>query len=212
MTAPTLISTPCALAESSTDTPTLPGHYDLRGCLGEGGFGRVYEAWDSKLCRRVAIKCIKHTGAGSAGADLLREARLGASLRHAAFVKVHAIEDDGRTQSIVMELVPGQTLKQALAAGPVARAAALDWTRQVAEAMRDAHASGLVHGDLKPSNLMLEPGGSIRVLDFGLAHHLTCWPPRRWRRPHCKARSPTWRRNACSARRCRRRSMSTPSD
>lgn len=167
MTSPSLISETLAPA-----APKLPGHYDVRACLGEGGFGRVYEAWDSKLCRPVAIKCIKHTEAGRAGADLMREARLGASLRHAAFVKVHAIEDDGATQSIVMEMVPGRTLKQVLAAGPVARGDALEWTRQIAEAMRHAHASGLVHGDLKPSNLMLEPGGTIRVLDFGLAHQV----------------------------------------
>ncbi len=172
MTAPTLTSDSCALAEAMPAAPKLPGHYAVRACLGEGGFGRVYEAWDSKLCRSVAIKCIKHAEAGVAAADLIREARLGASLRHAAFVKVHAIEDDGDTQSIVMELVPGHTLKQTLAAGPVAQAAALDWTRQVAEAMRDAHDCALVHGDLKPSNLMLEPGGTIRVLDFGLARHL----------------------------------------
>ena len=172
MNSPTLTPNTCTLTSPLLDTPTLAGHYELRGCLGEGGFGRVYEAWDSKLCRSVAIKCIKHAEADRAGADLVREARSGASLRHAAFVKVHAIEDDGNTQSIVMELVPGQTLKQVLAAGAVARAAALDWTRQIAEAMRDAHASGLVHGDLKPSNLMLEPGGAIRILDFGLAHHL----------------------------------------
>lgn len=172
MTSPTLNSETCALAGSLPASLKLPGHYDVRGCLGEGGFGRVYEAWDSKLCRPVAIKCIKHADAGHTGADLMREARLGASLRHAAFVKVHAIEDDGDTQSIVMELVPGQTLKQILAAGPVARADALAWTRQIAEAMRDAHASGLVHGDLKPSNLMIEPGGTVRILDFGLAHQL----------------------------------------
>ncbi|UVW27240.1 serine/threonine-protein kinase [Massilia sp. H6] len=172
MSSPTLTSATCTLAGALPAAPKLPAHYDVRGCLGEGGFGRVFEAWDSTLCRPVAIKCIKHAEAGQAGADLMREARLGASLRHAAFVKVHAIEDDGLTQSIVMELVPGQTLKQTLAAGPVARADALAWTRQVAEAMRDAHASGLVHGDLKPSNLMIEPGGSIRILDFGLAHQL----------------------------------------
>lgn len=172
MTQSTLISDTSAPAGLVPAAPKLPGHYDLRGCLGEGGFGRVYEAWDSKLRRPVAIKCIKHADADRAGADLIREARLGASLRHAAFVKVHAIEDDGCTQSIVMELVPGQTLKQILAAGTVARGDALEWTRQIAEAMRDAHASGLVHGDLKPSNLMVEPAGTIRVLDFGLAHGL----------------------------------------
>jgi len=172
MTATTSISDTCAAAGSAPDAPRLPGHYEFRGILGEGGFGQVVEAWDSKLCRRVAVKCIKQADAASAGADLVREARAGASLRHAAFVKVHAIEDDGDTQSIVMELVPGRTLKQVLAAGPVLLSDALDWTRQIAEAMHEAHASSLVHGDLKPSNLMLEPGGKIRVLDFGLAHQL----------------------------------------
>jgi serine/threonine-protein kinase len=172
MTVSISISDTCELTGSQPGAPKLPGHYEYRGALGEGGFGQVVEAWDSKLQRRVAIKCIKQGEAGRAGADLLREARAGASLRHAAFVKVHAIEDEGDTQSIVMELVPGRTLKQVLAAGPVARADALAWTRQVADAMREAHDSGLVHGDLKPSNLMLEPDGTIRVLDFGLAHQL----------------------------------------
>ncbi|VXB82793.1 serine/threonine-protein kinase [Massilia sp. 9I] len=168
MTAPTPIPDTCAPAGSLPDAPKLPGHYELRGRLGEGGYGQVFEAWDSKLQRPVAIKCIKH----GAGADLVREARVGAALRHPAFVKVHAVEEDGATQAIVMELVPGQTLKQVLAAGPVARADALAWTRQIAEAMQEAHAAGLVHGDLKPSNLMLEPGGAIRILDFGLAQNL----------------------------------------
>ncbi|MCC2973893.1 serine/threonine-protein kinase [Massilia sp. IC2-476] len=163
-----MTSAPCASAGSPPSPPALPGHYELRDCLGEGGFGQVYEAWDSKLRRPVAVKCIKQ----GAGADPVREARVAAALRHPAFVKVHAIEDGGDTQSIVMELVPGQTLKQVLAAGPVARTDALAWTRQVAEAMREAHDAGLVHGDLKPSNLMLEPGGTIRVLDFGLAQDL----------------------------------------
>ncbi len=168
MTAPTPIPDTCAPAGSLPDAPKLPGHYELRGRLGEGGYGQVFEAWDSKLQRPVAIKCIKH----GAGADLVREARVGAALRHPAFVKVHAVEEDGATQAIVMELVPGQTLKQVLAAGPVARADALAWTRQIAEAMQEAHTAGLVHGDLKPSNLMLEPGGAIRILDFGLAQNL----------------------------------------
>jgi len=172
MTATTSISDTCAPAGSAPAATRLPGHYEFRGVLGEGGFGQVVEAWDSRLCRRVAIKCIKQADAARAGADLLREARAGASLRHAAFVKVHAIEDDGDTQSIVMELVPGRTLKQVLAAGRVPLSDALAWTRQIAEAMHEAHASNLVHGDLKPSNLMLEPGGKIRVLDFGLAHQL----------------------------------------
>ena len=161
MNAPTTLLDPTA--------PVLPEHYALRGRLGEGGFGEVYEAWDSKLCRSVAIKCIKRAHGAAAATALLREARAGASLHHAAFVKVHAIEDTGATQSIVMELVPGRTLKEALLAGPISVPTALDWTRQVADAMGHAHAHHLVHGDLKPTNLMIEPAGNVRVLDFGLA-------------------------------------------
>ena len=123
-----------------------PEHYQFRARLGEGGFGEVYEAWDTRLPRSVAIKTIRN--GGSAGVDLVREARLAASLRHAAFVKVYAVEDDGDSQFIVMELVHGRTLKQLLQDSPASLPAALDWVRQIAEAMRDAHVSGLVHGDI----------------------------------------------------------------
>lgn len=153
------------------DTSNLPdggliaGQYELRSRLGEGGFGVVFEAWDSKLQRRVAIKRIKD----GASDDPVSEARLAASLHHAAFVKVHAIADDGINQAIVMELVPGITIKNAIESASVDLPTALDWVGQVADAMHDAHASGLVHGDLKPSNLMVEPGARVRILDFGLA-------------------------------------------
>jgi serine/threonine-protein kinase len=141
--------------------------YEFRARLGEGGFGEVYEAWDTRLHRSVAIKTIRH--GGPVGTDLVREARLAASLRHPAFVKVHAVEDNAAGQFIVMELVHGRTLKQILQDGTVPVATALGWIGQAAEAMRDAHASGLVHGDIKPSNLMVEDDGRIRILDFGLA-------------------------------------------
>ena len=142
-------------------------HYQIGKCLGEGGFGQVYEAWDSKLCRPVAIKRLKR--AAVTQADLAREARMAASLRHAAFVKIHALEEDGETQSIVMELVPGVTLKEWARASPPTEREALRVVRQIAEAMHEAHASGLIHGDLKPSNLIVEPSGKVRILDFGLA-------------------------------------------
>lgn len=142
-------------------------HYELRARLGEGGFGEVYEAWDTRLHRSVAIKTIRH--GGTANTDLVREARLAASLRHAAFVKVYAVEDNPAGQFIVMELVHGRTLKQILQDGAVPLPTALTWIGQVADAMRDAHASGLVHGDIKPSNLMVEDDGRVRILDFGLA-------------------------------------------
>ncbi|WP_158568053.1 MULTISPECIES: protein kinase [unclassified Duganella] len=153
-----------------TLAPATIKHYEIRGKLGEGGFGEVFEAWDSKLCRTVAIKRLRPAATGVAdGASLVREARLAASLQHAAFVKIHAIEDEQDVQSIVMEFVPGQTLRAMLRERRPAPDEALRIVHQLALAMREAHASTLVHGDLKPSNVILEPSGAARILDFGLA-------------------------------------------
>ncbi|HEY0892023.1 MAG TPA: protein kinase [Cellvibrio sp.] len=158
-------------------------HYQIVSCLGQGGFGKVFEAWDSKLQRSVAIKCLDVDGLLSPATDLLREARMAASLNHPAFVKIHALEDDDNSQAIVMELIKGETLKQVIVnqlgatqscatRSGVTRSGvtqAIGIIRQIAEAMQQAHELGLTHGDLKPSNIMLEPSGAIRILDFGLA-------------------------------------------
>ncbi|MFZ6743567.1 protein kinase domain-containing protein [Undibacterium sp. JH2W] len=166
-----------ALSSARGDFPPI-GHYQLRHSLGEGGFGQVFEAWDEKLRRRVAIKRMKHENSLQGGEDLTREARMAASLHHAAFVKIYALEEDQDSQSIVMELVPGKTLRQLLSDNAsthaqghfFTEAQALVIVRQVAEAMCEAHEANLVHGDLKPSNLMQEPSGTVRILDFGLAN------------------------------------------
>jgi tetratricopeptide (TPR) repeat protein/predicted Ser/Thr protein kinase len=153
-------------------------HYQVRSLLGEGGCGQVFKAWDSNLCREVALKRLNDEGGA---ADLIREARLGASLRHPAFVKVFAVEDDGDSQSIVMELIHGRTLRQLLSAGPLDAPRALAIVAQIAHAMEEAHAQHLVHGDLKPSNVMLDSAGLVRILDFGLAMQVdseaTCTSP-----------------------------------
>ncbi|MGV7208250.1 protein kinase domain-containing protein [Oxalobacteraceae bacterium A2-2] len=148
------------------------GHYQLRERLGEGGFGEVYAAWDERLQRLVALKRLRLASADGGAERLMKEARLAASLQHAAFVRIHALEQDGWSQSIVMELVPGHTLRAALQGAPLEPSRALDITGQVAAAMQEAHGQNLVHGDLKPSNLMLEPSGAVRILDFGLARHI----------------------------------------
>lgn len=139
--------------------------YTILRNLGEGGFGKVVEAYDERLCRSVALKQLR----GIDRDALMREARLAASLKHPAFVKIFSVEDDGDTQSIVMELVPGVTLRTYCAQQAPTRAFMLATLAQIAEAMAEAHAAGLVHGDLKPGNLMIEPGGRVRILDFGLA-------------------------------------------
>ena len=141
-------------------------HYQLGKSLGEGGFGHVYQAWDAKLHRQVAIKYLKNL---NNGVDLMKEARLAASLQHAAFVKVHSIEQTADCQAIVMELVLGRTLRQVLETQTPSISHVIDIVLQIAQAMQEAHAAGLVHGDLKPSNLMQEPNGVVRILDFGLA-------------------------------------------
>lgn len=141
-------------------------HYQLGKSLGEGGFGHVYQAWDAKLHRQVAIKYLKNV---TPGVDLMKEARLAASLQHAAFVKVHSLEQTGDGQAIVMELVPGRTLRQVLETQTPSISHVIDIILQVAQAMHEAHSAGLVHGDLKPSNLMQEASGVVRILDFGLA-------------------------------------------
>jgi tetratricopeptide (TPR) repeat protein len=138
--------------------------------LGEGGFGTVVEAYDARLCRSVALKQLR--GAGIDRDALMREARLAASLQHPAFVKIFALDDAGDIPSIVMELVPGVTLREYCAQQAPTRAFMLATLDQVAEAMAEAHAAGLVHGDLKPGNLMIEPGGRVRILDFGLARQV----------------------------------------
>ncbi|CAN7378286.1 protein kinase domain-containing protein [Duganella sp. LjRoot269] len=145
--------------------------YQIRRSLGEGGYGRVYEAWDSTLCRHVALKQLK--GATAALSQrLLDEARRAASLRHAAFVKIFSVQGDPLSPSIVMELIDGVTLTQAVAAQPMPAGAALDVARQIAEAMCEAHRLHMIHGDIKPSNLMLDGSGKVRILDFGLASYI----------------------------------------
>lgn len=144
-------------------------HYQIVSCLGQGGFGKVFEAWDSKLQRSVAIKRLNADGLLSPATDLLREARMAASLNHPAFVKIHALEDDENSLAIVMELIKGETLKQVITNNQPDPAQTIKIIRQIAEAMQQAHELGLTHGDLKPSNIMLEPSGNIRILDFGLA-------------------------------------------
>jgi serine/threonine-protein kinase len=154
------------------DEEQVPDHYQLKRLLGEGGFGQVYEAWDAKLQRIIAIKRLKPQLLSARPDNLLDEARLAASLRHPSFVRIFSIEGDAAQQSIIMEFVDGCTLREAGKSGPMPDAQVLDIVDQVADAMREAHAAKLIHGDIKPANLMLEPGGKVRIMDFGLARKI----------------------------------------
>ena len=149
------------------------GAYRILRLIGRGGMGEVYEADDTRLGRRVALKRIAshRKDDGAARARFWREARGLAAVRHEGLVAVYEIGEDPRVGLfIAMELVDGAPLSALVADGralPVATA--LDLVTQAADALGAAHAAGIVHRDIKPGNLLVERGGRVRVVDFGLA-------------------------------------------
>ena len=145
---------------------TRLGPYEILSVLGAGGMGEVYRAHDSRLSRDVAIKTLPSTFADNAERleRFGREARVLASLNHPNIAAVYGLEKSGQLNHLVMELVEGTTLS-----GPVPLEKALDYARQVAEALEAAHAKGIIHRDIKPANVKVTPEGRVKVLDFGLA-------------------------------------------
>ncbi len=153
-----------------TATEVLPGRqfgpYRIVSPLGAGGMGEVYRAHDSKLGRDVAIKTLPPEFAGDPDrlARFRREARTLASLNHPNIAAIYGLEESGGTDCLILELVEGETLR-----GPLPVERALDYARQVAEALEAAHAKRIIHRDLKPANVKVTPQGRVKVLDFGLA-------------------------------------------
>ena len=138
------------------------GSYEILSLLGAGGMGEVYRAKDTKLKREVALKVLPDAFANDPArmARFQREAEVLASLNHPNIAQIYGVED----RALVMELVPGKTLK-----GPLPVETALNYAKQIADALEAAHEKGITHRDLKPSNIMITPAGVVKVLDFGLA-------------------------------------------
>ena len=153
---------------------TRVSHYEIVRSIGAGGMGEVYLAEDTRLNRRVAIKFLPSDSVADeqANSRLLREAQAAATLEHPHICAVHEIgEADGR-QFIVMQYVEGETLADRLKRAPLPLKAALDVAVQVADALAEAHAHGIVHRDIKPANIIINPRGQVKVLDFGLAKRI----------------------------------------
>ncbi len=147
------------------------GPYEILAPLGAGGMGEVYRARDSKLNREVALKVLPDAFARDPErlARFEREAQLLASLNHPNIAAIHGLEEANGIRYLVLELAPGKTLAERLAAGPFEVEEALSICRQIAEALEAAHEKGIVHRDLKPANVKVTPEGKVKVLDFGLA-------------------------------------------
>jgi serine/threonine-protein kinase len=144
--------------------------YTIDAILGQGGMGTVYRAHDTRLDRRVAIKVITEgTDADSADARLLREARAAAALDHPNVLSIHDVGELDGAPYIVMELVSGRTLREAVADVSTPVHARVAWLSDVARALSAAHKKGLVHRDIKPENVMVRDDGVVKVLDFGIA-------------------------------------------
>jgi serine/threonine protein kinase len=141
---------------------TRLGPYEILAPIGAGGMGEVYRARDSKLDRDAAIKVLPAALAQDPErlARFEREAKVLAALNHPNIAQIYGIED----RALVMELVAGDTLK-----GPLPLETALDYAKQIADALEAAHDKGIIHRDLKPANIMITPAGVVKVLDFGLA-------------------------------------------
>ena len=148
------------------------GEYHLAALLGAGGMGEVYRSRDARLGRDVAIKILPRTFTNHPDrlARFEREARMLAAVNHPNICAIYGFEEADGIRFLILELVEGETLADALAgksALPLDRA--LSTARQIADALEGAHDKGIIHRDLKPANVKITPDGIVKVLDFGLA-------------------------------------------
>lgn len=150
------------------------GRFEIRRTIGAGGMGEIFESYDTELQRTVAIKVLasKHIEDESMKQRFLREARMASQLNHPNIATIHEIGEAAGNPYIVMEYVEGQTLAERLEAGPLALAEIIDIGAQSAEALAEAHERGVVHRDIKSSNIMITAKSKVKVLDFGLAKPL----------------------------------------
>src|SRR5262245_19359606 len=162
------------LPERGESTVELPetrrlGRFEILLPLGSGAFGTVYKARDPELDRTVALKVPRADRVGTAEHRdrFLREARSAAQLRHPAIVPVHEVGQIDGQPYLVSDFVPGVTLADRLTADPPPPREAAQLVAAVAEALHYAHEHGVIHRDVKPSNIMLDEQGRPHIMDFG---------------------------------------------
>ncbi|MDN3638315.1 protein kinase [Simiduia curdlanivorans] len=152
-------------------------NYEVESILGKGGMGVVYLAYDKRLNRKVAIKCIRQNRANEHWVEAVQEeAKLLAQINHTNIVQIYDLIDWHGVPALVMEYVCGRTLLDILNSDELHSDAIdfdqrLDWLKQIAEGLACAHAKGIIHRDLKPENIMIAADGAVKIMDFGIARH-----------------------------------------
>ncbi len=169
------VASPAPDARDASGKPF--GRYRLLEELGRGGMGVVWKAWDINLRREVALKqiLVRERGEEAYVQRFVREAQLAARLRHPGIVAVHDVGVHGGQHFFTTDYIPGRTLEQAMK-DDVPLRKAVEWARDVAEALAYAHAQGIVHRDVKPENLIVDAEGRIYITDFGLAKDVDLGP------------------------------------
>ena len=148
-------------------------HYKILSPLGQGGMGVVYRARDEVLNRDVALKLLLHGAVDKVSPDhLLREAQTASCLSHPNICTIHQVGQTGKDFYVVMELIEGRSLSDLITTTGLSMETVARYGTQIADALAHAHDRGVVHRDLKGSNVMVTPEGRVKVLDFGLATRL----------------------------------------
>jgi serine/threonine protein kinase len=149
--------------------------YEIVGTIGSGATSRVDKARDTVLGRTVALKTLVHAfGAPVEQKQFLREAQIVSQLSHPAIVSLYDVGiEDGNVAFLVMEYISGKTLQQVLSDGPIPFPRACAWAAELAAALGRAHKAGILHGDLKPGNILITDEGNVKLGDFGIARFAT---------------------------------------
>jgi serine/threonine protein kinase/tetratricopeptide (TPR) repeat protein len=146
------------------------GPYRIEALIGAGGMGEVFRATDTRLRRTIAVKLLPRGRTDPAyGQRLLKEARAASALNHPNIVSIYDISSHQGKDFLVMEYVEGRTLKELITEKTLLLSQVLDFGAQIASALDAAHSAGIVHRDIKPTNIVVRPNHQVKVLDFGLA-------------------------------------------